>query len=123
MDARWNKPSTVHIICDKKSDWYNVWLNLELLAPLIIDCWIDNVKLYYDNDTRLTSNSAGVETRVPGWGDSETVMWLDPSHAVSKFFEKTYLKEFSSHRVLSNFPFRNAFSRNKVVTSKKLVML
>lgn len=88
MDARWNKPSTVHIICDKKSDWYNVWLNLELLAPLIIDCWIDNVKLYYDNDTRKTSNSPGVETRVPGWGDSETVMWLDPSHAVSIFLRK-----------------------------------
>jgi len=51
------------------------------LVPLVIDCWIDNVKLTYDNVTRTTRNSPGVETRVPGWGSSETVEWLDPSHA------------------------------------------
>lgn len=49
--------------------------------PVIIDCWIDNIKLVYDNETRTTKNSQGVEIRVPGFGDSEPVEWLDPSHA------------------------------------------
>lgn len=82
IDARLNKPEVVHYICQKHTkDWFNLWLNLELLVPLIIDCWIDNARLTYDNETRTTSNSPGVETRIPGWGDSEVVEWLDPSHA------------------------------------------
>ena len=82
MDAKIDKPEVVHYLCSKKSDdFFNIWLNLELLIPVIIDCWIDNVKLTYDNVTRKTYNSPGVETRIPGWGNPEVVEWLDPSHA------------------------------------------
>lgn len=49
--------------------------------PIVIDCWTDNARLIYDNETRTTSNSPGVETRVPGWGDSDSVEWIDPTHA------------------------------------------
>lgn len=84
IDAKLNKPSTVHYICDKiTKDWFNLWLNLELLAPLIIDCWTDNAKLHYNSTTRTTSNAPGVEIRIPGWGNPEVVEWIDPSHAVS----------------------------------------
>ncbi|KAG5674429.1 hypothetical protein PVAND_004401 [Polypedilum vanderplanki] len=80
VDAKLNKPSTRHIFCTKTTkDYFNVWLNLELMAPLIIDCWTDNVKLYYNNETRTTSNSPGVELRIPRWGDPEVVEWIDPS--------------------------------------------
>ena len=54
---------------------------MELLVPLVIDCWIDNAKLYYDNATRTSHNSPGVEIRIPNWGDPEIVEWIDPSHA------------------------------------------
>lgn len=82
IDAILDKPSVVHYICTKKTKTYfNLWLNLELLVPLVIDCWTDNARLIYDNVTRTTSNAPGVETRVPGWGDSEPVEWIDPSHA------------------------------------------
>ncbi|GAB0093285.1 phospholipase A2 group XV [Sergentomyia squamirostris] len=82
VDAKLDKPEVVHYICQKHTnDFFNIWLNMELLVPLVIDCWIDNVKLYYDNVTRTTSNSPGVITRIPGWGHPETVEWLDPSHA------------------------------------------
>lgn len=81
LEAKLNKPSTVHIFCEKTTkDWFNIWLNLELLAPLIIDCWTDNAKLHYDNVTRKTSNSPGVELRVPPMGHPEVVEWIDPSH-------------------------------------------
>jgi hypothetical protein len=84
VDAKLNKPSTVHVICDKTTkDWFNLWLNLELLAPFIIDCWTDNAKLHYNNETRTTSNSPGVEIRIPGWGTPDVVEWIDPSQAVS----------------------------------------
>ncbi|XP_058451814.1 phospholipase A2 group XV-like isoform X2 [Malaya genurostris] len=82
MDAIINKPDTVHFYCQKTSSTYfNLWLNKELLLPLIIDCWIDNMRLVYNSTTRKTQNSPGVETRIPGFGSSETVEWIDPSHA------------------------------------------
>lgn len=81
MEAKLNKPDVVHYICQKTADYFNIWLNLELLVPLIIDCWIDNVRLIYDPLTRTTKNSPGVTTRIPGWGNPDVVEWLDPTHA------------------------------------------
>lgn len=82
LEAKLNKSDVVHYVCTKTTkDYFNIWLNMELLVPVVIDCWIDNVKLVYDNVTRTTQNVPGVETRVPGFGSSETVEWLDPSHA------------------------------------------
>lgn len=87
LEAKLNKTDVVHYICAKQStDYFNIWLNMELLVPLIIDCWIDNIRLIYDNKTRTTSNPPGVDIRVPGFGNSETVEWLDPSHAATGLY-------------------------------------
>ncbi|XP_028043903.1 group XV phospholipase A2-like [Bombyx mandarina] len=84
LEARLNRSLVVHYICSKTSaDYFNIWLNLELLVPYIIDCWVDNLRLEYDNVTRTTHNPVGVEVRVPGWGNTEPVEWLDPSHQSS----------------------------------------
>lgn len=80
MEARLNKSTVVHYLCNKKTaDFFNIWLNLELMIPLILDCWVDNVRLEYNNVTRQTSNSPGVETRIPDFGNTTSVEWLDPS--------------------------------------------
>lgn len=82
MDAILHKPDSVHFYCQKTTDTYfNLWLNKELLVPFVIDCWIDNMRLVYNRTTRKTENSPGVVTRIPGFGSSETVEWIDPSHA------------------------------------------
>lgn len=40
-----DKPSVVHYICYKKTDsYFTLWLNLELLVPVAIDCWVDNIR-------------------------------------------------------------------------------
>ncbi|CAL4120224.1 unnamed protein product, partial [Meganyctiphanes norvegica] len=81
IEAKLNKPTTVHYVCTQKSDaYFDLWLNMELLAPYVIDCWVDNMKLLYNRTTRKTTNNLGVETRIPGFGNSDTVEWLDPSH-------------------------------------------
>jgi len=109
VEAKLNKPSTVHYFCDKTTkDWFNIWLNLELLAPLIIDCWTDNVKLHYDNVTRLTSNSPGVELRIPGWGNPEVVEWIDPSHAKQGAYFKEIGNALVSHGYVRNISVRGA---------------
>lgn len=82
IEAKINKPSVVHYICQKISnDYFSLWLNMELLVPLVIDCFIDNLKLNYNNVTRTTSNQPGVDIKVPGWGNPFVVEYIDPSRA------------------------------------------
>ena len=109
LDAKLDKPAVVHYICQKKTaDFFNIWLNLELLVPLVIDCWIDNVKLIYDNVTRTTSNSPGVTTRVPGWGNPEVVEWIDPTHASSGAYFKDIANALVSLGYVRNVSIRGA---------------
>ncbi|KAF7992945.1 hypothetical protein HCN44_005726 [Aphidius gifuensis] len=82
VEAKINKTTVPHYLCEKTStDYFNIWLNLELLVPIIIDCFIDNMKLTYNNVTRTTKNTAGVDIKIPGWGDPFVVEYLDPSKA------------------------------------------
>ncbi|KAH9528645.1 hypothetical protein DERF_002567 [Dermatophagoides farinae] len=88
LEAKLNKSSVPHYFCDRQTmDYFSVWLNLELLVPFIIDCWVDNMKLIYDNRTRTTHDNDGVQIRVPGFGNTTTVEYVDPSRLpISGYF-------------------------------------
>lgn len=102
VEARLNKTQTVHYYCDKTtSDFFNIWLNPKLLVPLIIDCWIDNVKLTYDPKTRTTRDNDGVTLRIPGFGRSEVVEWLDPS--LTKSLAGAYFKDVANALALHGY--------------------
>lgn len=94
VEAKLTKPDTVHYYCEKNADYFNIWLNPKLLVPLVIDCWIDNVRLTYDPVTRTTSNTPGVDIRIPGFGRSEVVEWLDPSF--TKSLAGAYFKDVAN---------------------------
>ncbi|XP_076325381.1 lysosomal phospholipase A and acyltransferase-like isoform X1 [Tachypleus tridentatus] len=81
IQAKLNKPETAHYYCEKKTtEYFTLWLNLELLIPYVLHCWVDNMRLVYNNYTRTTTNSPGVDIIIPGFGNTDTVEWLDPSH-------------------------------------------
>lgn len=106
VEAKLNKSSVVHYICEKtSSEFFNIWLNLELLVPVVIDCWIDNMKLNYDNVTRITTNQEGVEIRIPGWGDPFRVEYLDPSKA----FPGSYFKDIGN-MLVNDLGYKRNFS-------------
>ena len=66
--------------CPVKRDWYRLWLDVwQLAVPSSLACWADNIEIHYDPKTGKNSNTPGVETRVPGWGVTATVEYLDPS--------------------------------------------
>lgn len=80
LQAKLNRSSVEHHYCERRSaDWFDLWVNLSLLVPFAIDCWVDNMKLVYNSTTRRTSNMPGVTTRVNGFAQSEAVEYVDPS--------------------------------------------
>jgi len=78
LEAKLDKPSSVHFYCSKKSDWYRIWLSVTQLLPGEIDCWADNIRLVVDEKGQAT-NSPGVTVRVPYWGTTTGFEELDPS--------------------------------------------
>lgn len=78
----------VHYFCDRKTDeYFNLWLNLALLVPFVVDCWVDNMKLQYDNVTRKTTNSPGVDIKIMNFGNTSSVEFVDPSQvSVTGYF-------------------------------------
>uniref|UniRef100_A0AC35U485 Lecithin-cholesterol acyltransferase n=1 Tax=Rhabditophanes sp. KR3021 TaxID=114890 RepID=A0AC35U485_9BILA len=73
------KPSKPHWICDSvTSDFFEIWLNLQLFTPLVVDCFVDNMKMIFNTTTRQCVNNIGVEARVKSFGtDTDLVEWLD----------------------------------------------
>jgi lysophospholipase-3 len=83
LEAKLNKPSTLHFYCSKTADWFRLWLDTtHLLAGT--ECWADNIKLVYDEERDTLSNNAGVETRVPDFGGTSAFEELDPAIPLHK---------------------------------------
>lgn len=62
------------------------------------------MRLVYNNKTRTTSNSPGVKTRIPGFGNTSTVEWIDPSKASAG----AYFKDIAN--MLVNFGYERNLS-------------
>jgi len=78
IEARVNKPEVVSFWCRRSRDWFTLWLNVEDLVAKTV-CFADNIRLVYDNITHTTSNPPGVETRVPGWGNTSSMEFISKS--------------------------------------------
>lgn len=77
LEGRLNKTSRAHRICALQSDWFDIWLNIHLLAPIAFDCLSENMKLTYNYSNRTTANTQGVDLRVRNFGSVEGVEYLD----------------------------------------------
>jgi lysophospholipase-3 len=89
LEAKLNKPSRPSVLCEKKADWFTLWLSVTSLLPGAIECWCDNIKLIWNNETETYSNTVGVTTRTPGFGTTTSIESLDPSlKSSSKYFDQ-----------------------------------
>jgi len=79
IEAKLSRNASTHYWCYKKyQDYFTVWLSIEELFPLSRDCWIDNMKLTYNEKEDRMENTEGVFTRIPGFGNTSGIEWLDP---------------------------------------------
>lgn len=79
--ARRNKSDPKTTMCDdldmtSSYDWFFLWLTPYHLLPSYMPCWVKNVKLVYDPATRTTRDSEGVETMVPGFGNTTSLEYV-----------------------------------------------
>ncbi|KAK2561458.1 Phospholipase A2 group XV [Acropora cervicornis] len=82
LQAKINKPDVPHWYCTKTTETYfTLWLKKTSLLPFAIDCWVDNM--------RYVTNAPGVETRVPGFGNTDTIDHLDTDNIVAYFSPMT----------------------------------
>ncbi|XP_062856914.1 phosphatidylcholine-sterol acyltransferase [Trichomycterus rosablanca] len=86
LEAKIDKPTLVHWLCYKKTeDWFDLWIDLNMFMPIGIDCWIDNMRIVYNRTTHRSSNAPGVEVRVPGFGQTYTIEFLDKNRLAGYF--------------------------------------
>lgn len=43
------------------------------------------MRLFYDNATRKTRNTPGVEFRLPEWGRTEALEWVDTTPVIDRY--------------------------------------
>lgn len=106
LEAKLDKPSVVNWMCYRKTeDFFTIWLDLNMFLPLGVDCWIDNTRyvpcaqpqplhhalaaecsvlsvptaprVVYNRSSGRVSNAPGVQIRVPGFGKTYSVEYLD----------------------------------------------
>ena len=76
--AKLNKNSSPNFLCSKKTDdYYLLWFSIKQILPYFIDCFVDNIKLNYDNQTRKNSNTPGVDIKIEGFGQTDSIEYLD----------------------------------------------
>lgn len=89
MEAKIDRPPTKY--CDEQYyDWQLLWLSVGWLSPWSISCWVEDMVLKYDAKTRTTLNNDGVQTRIPGFGNTSSVEAIgdDSSLGEARFYYK-----------------------------------
>lgn len=62
-----------------RKEYFRLWLDVKTLLPPFTACFADRLSLDYNPETDSYSNIKGVETRVPYFGTTEGMEYLDPS--------------------------------------------
>ncbi|XP_071957989.1 lysosomal phospholipase A and acyltransferase-like [Antedon mediterranea] len=80
LKATLNKSEAPHFYCREHTTSFFIWLDVGEFIPPFINCFVENIRLVYDIKTRTSSPPKGVKITVPGFGNTSTVEWFDPSH-------------------------------------------
>lgn len=104
IKARLNKSTSTAVYCEKHTQYYyTLWLDLSQIS-LAQNCFVDNMRLVYNTTTHQTLDSPGVSIQVPGFGNTDTVEFLDPGreqfttyyyHIIERLTKEGYIRNLS----------------------------
>lgn len=87
LTATLDKPTSGHYYCKKKANKsFTIWINVEEFVIPAVNCFVENMKLHYDNETRRSSNTDGVNVEVPNWGSTEPIESLIGNRFVPQYY-------------------------------------
>ncbi|KAF5461946.1 hypothetical protein F2P56_018004 [Juglans regia] len=69
---RWNP-----VAPQNKEGWFRLWFDPSVLLAPFTKCFAERMMLYYDSDLDDYRNAPGVETRVPHFGSTQSLLYLD----------------------------------------------
>nr|XP_047127171.1 phospholipase A2 group XV isoform X2 [Hydra vulgaris] len=79
IEAKLNRDQSTYYWCYKQyPNWFTLWLSIEELFPIVEKCLAENIKTNYNDTTKTMENAKGVYTRVPDFGNTTAIEWLDP---------------------------------------------
>lgn len=59
--------------------WFRIWFDPSVLLKPFAKCYNRRMMVYYDPDADDYHNAPGVETRVLGFGSTQSLLYLDPN--------------------------------------------
>ncbi|CAL0319061.1 unnamed protein product [Lupinus luteus] len=62
----------------KKDGWFRLWFDSTVLLAPFTQCFADRMKLHYDTHRDDYYNTPGVHTRVPQFGSTYSLLYLNP---------------------------------------------
>ncbi|XP_062097864.1 lecithin-cholesterol acyltransferase-like 1 [Humulus lupulus] len=65
-------------ICKNKDGWFRLWFDPSVLLAPFTKCFAHCMTLYYDPQIDDYHNAPGVQTRVPRFGSTQSLLYLDP---------------------------------------------
>ncbi|WOK95599.1 hypothetical protein Cni_G04306 [Canna indica] len=87
------QPSTPACRTPHGDDWFRIWMDRSLLLDSAGQlCFAEQLSLVYDADDDDYRNVPGVETRVPFFGSTLGLRFLDPDHKDSSLCMDTLVK-------------------------------
>ncbi|XP_002510073.2 lecithin-cholesterol acyltransferase-like 1 [Ricinus communis] len=63
----------------QKDGWFRLWFDPSVILAPFTECLADRMMLYYDQDLDDYCNAPGIETRVPDFGSTKSLLCLDPN--------------------------------------------
>ena len=67
-----------HPLCKERGGWFRLWFRPALLLAPFTQCFAHRMMLYYNPLIDDYDNTPGVETRVPCFGSTRSLLYLDP---------------------------------------------
>ncbi|XP_072989688.1 lecithin-cholesterol acyltransferase-like 1 [Typha latifolia] len=62
----------------RRNEWFRIWFDPSVVVAPITKCFAERMMLYYHPELDDYRNAPGVETRVPYFGSTQGIRYLDP---------------------------------------------